>query len=360
MFFNLGEEIRERAPGPWASAWRVEGFLASGRHFRHYLVRSLIPELSQQRAVLKVVKYDPRLCSDHQYVKALRARLRLECETLAHFSPRLPEPVDYFEIRNGQDPFDGFGSEILRDDEPLLVRSHIHGASLASLMEERGAPPANAEMLLLSLARVSSFLDELHASGRGWLFWELTPEHVIVDPEHDLEPAFVGSSNFRMLSKGMAVLPPRVAAEAMLRPGAGYAAPEVLCGAPCGPAADIYALGALVFHLFSGVDPRDLADDIAARHGRSKLGRVGSGRWSAPTDMGLEEAPAFCEQLRDSIERFCRRNLKGLGIHRARVRRLLLRAMDPDPSMRFASALEVRDEILHTLVRSMPVAWPSA
>jgi serine/threonine protein kinase len=338
MFFNLGEEIREPVSGPWASGWRVEGFLASGRHFRHYLVRSLLPELAGQRAVLKVIKYDPRRCGDPRYVAGLRDRLRFECETLAHFSPRLPEPVDYFEVPNAQDPFEGFGADKLRAAEPVLVRSMVHGSSLAQLMESHGAPPGDAERLLLCMARTCSFLDALHAGGRGWLFWELSPEHIVVDPEHDYEPSFVGTSNFRMLKEGRATPPPRLR-EALL-PDAGYAAPEALRGEG-EPRTDLYAVGALVFHLFSGIDPRVLGDDIRS------------------SGLDPKEHPvAFAQRLRDTIERHCRRSLKGLGVHRARVRRLVLRAMEPDPALRFESGAEMRDEILGLLRRSMPVAWP--
>ncbi len=357
MFFNLGETIRERGGGrgdPWESAWRVDGFLATGRHFRHYLVRNLNAELNQQQAVLKVVKYDPERCADARYVQALRERLRRERDTLAHFSPRLPEPIDFFEIDNGQDPFRGFGAEAFLTSEPVLVRSLVHGESLSKLMQTRGAPPAPAEALLLTLARVCSFLDELHAGGRGWLFWEMTPDHVIVDPAQDFEPSFVGCSNFRMLRQG-ATVPAEPGAARPLAPDAGYAAPEQLSGASADARADIYNLGALLFHVFSGIDPRDLADDVAARRPLPK-----SSAPAAERDEGKDEAAAlaFCEELREVIMRFCRRNLKGLGIHRARVRHIILRALSPDPADRFAGPLEMRDELLASLTRSMPVAWP--
>lgn len=346
MFFNLGEEVREIGGGPWGSAWRVDGFLATGRHFRHYKVRNLSPDLTQQKAVLKVVKYDPQRCAEADYIDSLRARLRRERDTLAHFSPRLPEPIDFFEIENTQDPFGGFGAESLAMGEPVLIRSLVHGASLSKLMQTRGAPPAPAEALLLTLARVCSFLDELHAGGRGWLFWEMTPDHVIVDPEQDFEPAFVGSSNFRMLGKGLAVEPDPKLKRLLTIPEPGYAAPEQLSGSPAGIQADIYNLGALLFHIFTGVDPRDLADDITSRQGL------------AGSQMTHEDAQAFCDELRAAIVRFCRRNMKGLGIHRARVRQMILRSLSPDPSERFESPLELRDAILASLTRSMPVAWP--
>jgi len=294
--------------------------------------------------VLKVVKYDPHRCDNVEYVAALRNRLARERDTLAHFSPRLPEPLDFFEIENTQDTFGGFGAESLLR-EPVLVRTLVHGASLSMLMQTRGAPPAPAETLLLTLARVCSFLDELHASGRGWLFWEMTPDHVIVDPEQDFEPAFVGCSNFRMLVGGQVVEPdPTLRVSA---PEPGYVSPEQLSGAAVGIGADIYNLGALLFHIFTGLDPRDLADEIVDH------------RQLDVSDLGHDEAMEFCEELRESILRFCRRNLKGLGIHRARVRQIIRRAMSPRADERFESPLEMRDAILSSLTRSMPVAWPN-
>jgi serine/threonine protein kinase len=349
MFFNLNEVIEEVEASPWRSAWRVESFLASGRHFRHYHVRSLAPELEGQRAVLKVIKYDPRRCHDLAYVQALRARLRRERDTLAHFSPRLPEPLDFFLAHNPQDPFEGFGGEPLRQSEPVMVRTRLHGVSLAQLMESQGAPPAPAEALLLALARLCGFLDELHAGGRGWLFWSLTPDHVIVDPEQSYEPCFTGCSNFRMMREGFAVAPEEELAlgPAAAHPEPGYAAPEALCGELSGVGADLYGLGALLFHLFSGIDPRSLAEELWRARGLHELSR--------PLDA--DEAEALCAALRDRLEHLCQRNLKGLGMHRARIRRLLLRLLDPDPAQRGRSPLEARDEILSCLSRSMPRSW---
>lgn len=324
MFLQAGDEVREAGdPNPWSSAWEIVRLLGTGRHCRVYEVRSLAPELEGQRAALKLARYDPRRCHLNDYVEAQRRRLRREAETLAHFSPRLPDPIDLFECVNRQDPFEGFGAERVRQSEPALVQTLIQGASLADLMELRGAPPAPAERLLLAVARVAGFLDELHAGGNGWLFWALTPEHILVDPELAFEPSFVGCANLRPLRRGLAVPEPWEASE---RPEPGYAAPEALAGGPCGPGVDVYALGALLFHLFTGLDPRDLAaEDPAAQHA--------------------------------TLERLCRRNLKGLGLHRSRVRRLLLRCLEPDPDARFASPLEVRDELLECARRAMPVAW---
>lgn len=194
----------------------------------------------------------------------------------------------------------------------------------------------------MGLARVCGFLDELHASGRGWLFWELSPDHIIVDPDNDFEPSFVGCGNFRMLKSGQTVT-----TDSAPCPDAGYAAPEQLCDGPCTTATDLYGLGALLFHIFSGIDPRDLAENILQR----QLPR----RSSQPA-LSPEQAARFCDELRTTIERFCRRNLKGLGIHRARLRHMILRCLHPDPADRFASPLELREAILNSLSRSMPLA----
>ncbi|MEL6181338.1 MAG: hypothetical protein AAFS10_20440 [Myxococcota bacterium] len=362
MILNIGDVVRERGPSPFASAWCVEGYLASGRHFRHYTVTNLMPDMDGQRAVLKVIKYDPRRIDDADYIQSLRARLRRECETLAHFSPRLPEPIDYFEIDNAQDQFEGFGAEQMRMREPILIQTLLHGSSLAQQMEDRGAPPAAADTLLLTLAKVCSFLDELHAGGRGWLFWALSPEHIMVDPQQEHEPSFVGCSNFRMLNHGVVVDDPSIP---ILHqpPEPGYAAPEALSRSRSDRRVDVYAMGCLLFHLFTGTDPRDLAEDILSRgaYGEHASRDEAFDRTDVhvPQTMTLSEAQTFCDELRSSMERFCRRNLKGLGISRARVRRMLLKAVEPEPDDRFQSPLELRDRLLATLSRSRPVAWPN-
>jgi serine/threonine protein kinase len=351
MFFNLGEELRERGEGPWASAWRVERFLASGRHFRHYQVRALAAGREEQRAALLVARYDPRRLREAdglEYVRALRARLRRGCEALSHVSPRLPEPLDWFEVDNAQDPFEGFGVQALRASEPVFVRTALHGVSLARLMEERGAPPASAEVLLLALAKVCGFLEELHAGGRGWLMGDLSPEHVWVEPEQEWEPSFAGASGLRAMRGGVAQADglEEVLGAASSCAELGYAAPELLEGQEAGARADLYGVGALLFHLFSGVDPRGLAEGVAQRRGWGAPERWPSA-WRQPG-----EAQGFAQELRDEVEVFCRRNLKGLGLSRARVRSVLLRSLEPDPARRPQSAAEVREELLAALPRA--------
>jgi len=353
MFFNTGDELRQDANTPWPSAWRVRRLLHSGAHYRIYEVANAMGEMEDQRAVVKLLRYDPRRVADAHYVDALRQRLRRECETLAHFSPRLPEPLDYFTVYNDQDAFGGFGEEQLRRSEPALVQTFMHGQSIQELMVRHGAPPAAAEKLLLALARVCAFLDELHAGGNGWLFFALTPEHVILDPDLDFEPTFVGTSNLRALRRGLAPHDPLAASVDLPEPG--YAAPEALCNGLADRRTDIYAVGAMLFHIFTGVDPRDLVADV------SDLSLDEDAASSSPLlPLTQHEAFDLAERLHRSMERFCRRNLKGLGIHRAKVRKIILKCTSPDPADRFDSPLELRDAIVTSLRRSMKMAWPAA
>lgn len=339
MFLHEGDEMVEvhsTVDGAWQSRWRVESLLANGRHFRHYLVVNLASEMHEHHAVLKTIKYDPRRCDDSRYISLLRSRLTHQCETLTHFSPRLPEVVDFFEVENRQDPFGGFGAAQLRAREPVLVQTRLHGLSLAELMSRHGAPPGPADLVLLVVAKVCTFLEELHAGGRGWLFSGLTPEHILLEPG-GYEPFFVGCSNFRMLSGGRAAAA-AAGDPAVVPPEAGYTAPERLSGGSCDVREDVYAVGALLFHLFTGLDPRGLAEE---------LGPLGP-------DPGPSAVMDFAHEMSRSMERVCRRNLKGLGIHRARVRKVLLRAVSPDPADRHGSPAELRDELVETLARSMP------
>ena len=108
----------------------------------------------------------------------------------------------------------------------------------------------------------------------------------------------------------------------------------------------------MLFHLFTGVDPRDLVADLADRSLDNGLSDA------AALPVTPDEAFDLAERLETSMERFCRRNLKGLGIHRAKVRKILLRCVSPDPDDRFDSPLELRDALVSSLRRSVPVAWP--
>jgi serine/threonine protein kinase len=318
--WKVGQIVEDAAAqGPW----RIEADWGEGPYCHRWEVRSTSEDLRGLRGVMKVPRYEVARREDHGYVAGVRGRLRFELDTLTHVSCRLPEPLDFFALCGG---------------EAALVRSLVHGRSVASLIRAGRGVSVDPEGALILVARVCDFLSELHAGGGGWLFGALTPEHIIVSEQRGLEPSFVGTANFRMLRDGAAVGEEPLGVHRAWGPG--YAAPEVLAGRPVGPRADLYAVGALLFHLYNGVDPRVMGDEILLARAEH-----------LPTHDDLASV------LLADVESQCRRGLRGLGVHRTRVRQLIVRAMDPDPEGRFTCASEMRSEILKTLGRTRPLAW---
>jgi serine/threonine protein kinase len=133
-----------------------------------------------------------------------------------------------------------YGEDI--DGRPFLVTPWSDDASLDAV--ER--PLGFAEAVTI-VVRVAEALAPLHA--RGLLHGGIEPASILVDDQRELT---------NMLGFGLA---PALAAGAdrtralPLLVSPGYAAPELITGAPLGPAADVYALGVLLWELIFGQVP---------------------------------------------------------------------------------------------------------
>ncbi|WP_405723268.1 class IV lanthionine synthetase LanL [Streptomyces sp. NBC_01537] len=137
-----------------------------------------------------------------------------------------------------------------QDDHVFLVEAEIPGVTLARWVREEfraldagdlGLPTARAVALA---ARLAALLGEVH--GRGLVYRDLSPANVIVthgDRLRLIDPECVAEPD----QWGHRVYTP------------GYGAPEYASGPKYGPApeqtADLFSLGAMLFHLATGVDP---------------------------------------------------------------------------------------------------------
>jgi tetratricopeptide (TPR) repeat protein len=125
-----------------------------------------------------------------------------------------------------------------------IVIEYVEGVSLRRLMEDLGTLP---EALLRDLsAEVAEGLAAVH--GAGAIHRDIKPENVLITPDHhvkimDLGIVHLGSEDTRLTRTGMAV-------------GTfNYAAPEQLGGEGVGPAADLYALGVVMYEAATGIQP---------------------------------------------------------------------------------------------------------
>src|SRR4249919_3620289 len=179
------------------------------------------------------------------------------------------------------------------DGRRFLTMEYVDGEDLASLLRRIGRIPQDkaieiARQLCAGLAA---------AHERGVLHRDLKPANIMID----------GDGNVRIADFGLAV-----AAGDMTASHAGtpqYMAPELLAGGQASVRTDIYALGLVLFELFTGRRPyeaKTLNDLVAMQQ---------SGRISTPSSVVRDLDPA--------------------------VERVILRCLESDPALRPGSALAV-------------------
>jgi len=173
----------------------------------------------------------------------------------------------------------------------FLSMEYVDGEDLASLLRRIGRFPQDRA---IELARqICAGLAAAH--DRGVVHRDLKPANIMLD----------GNGRIRITDFGLAG-----AAGEILRAGTpAYMAPEQLAGGEVTPRSDIYALGLVLYELFTGqraLDARNMAELIAKRE---------QAEITPPT--------AIVRDLDEAIER------------------AILRCLEPDPAHRPASALSV-------------------
>lgn len=126
------------------------------------------------------------------------------------------------------------------EGRPYLALESGEGAPLGDLLADRAEPPPPAEIATLGGA-IAEALAALH--GQGLVHGDLSPENILVCRAEGARVTLIdfGSAH----GPALAGDPPR---------GAGtpaYAAPEIVRGEPAARAADIYALGAILYEIAS-------------------------------------------------------------------------------------------------------------
>ena len=99
---------------------------------------------------------------------------------------------------------------------------------------------------------------------------------------------------------------------------AAYAAPEQLAGREVTATTDVYGLGGLLYEALAGVRPYDLGEATAAESERAK---------GVPPPPPSAVARDHARELRGDLDTIC------------------LKALDPDPSRRYASAAALADDL---------------
>ncbi|MEU5563628.1 serine/threonine-protein kinase [Micromonospora musae] len=236
----------------------------------------------------------------------------------AGFDDRLDRPVAVKFLRQLEVPEDERETAVKRFrrearatarlDHPGVPAVHdlgVHGEDLYIVMQlVRGMVLADhiAEQEQLSVgeaariaAQICSVLTAAHTA--SLVHRDLKPQNLMVTP----------SGVVKVLDFGVAALLDPAGASRLTAPGRAlgtpaYIAPEQAAGRPAGPAADLYALGCVVFEMLAGQPPYQAANalDVMQRHLRSPIPIISEHRPDVPDDLAHL---LYCLLAKDPMER---------------------------------------------------------
>lgn len=212
------------------------------------------------------------------------------------------------------------------EGQHFLSMELIQGKSLADWVRDGPMPARRAATYLRAVAQAVAF-----AHAHGILHRDLKPSNVLIDDASD-QPRITDFGLAKPLSQdrsGVAAWGPadRLTLSGCALGSPAYMAPEQASGAPdIGPGADVYSLGALLYHLISGRPPFQ-SDSIAAT-----LRQV------------MESEPLPPRQLNPSIP--------------VDLQTLCLKCLEKAPARRYPSAQALVDELDRFLAHAPIAARP--
>ena len=231
-------------PGQPLGPWRLLRMLGEGGMGEVWLAERA-DGLFQARAAIKLLRSDLAAQAASQGLAARFARERSLLARLAH--PGIARLLDA-------------GVE---EGRAYLVLEHVEGHELSTHVREHALPVAARVRLLIEVAQAVG-----HAHAQLVVHRDLKPGNVLVTPEGRAKLLDFGVA--KLLEEGAGEAPGRAPGDT---PGVvheqltqltrmvghrltpAYAAPEQLVGAPVGVAADVYALGVMLYELLTGVLP---------------------------------------------------------------------------------------------------------
>ncbi len=194
-------------------------------------------------------------------------------------------------------------------DDYYVVREWVPGMNLSTLRQQGAIPPAKAAHYAVDAC---SALAALHA--RGIVHKDVRPETLVLNSEGTIKLIDVG------IPRPGAVVPE----DAAPPHAAQFISPEQASGQEVGPASDTYSLGVVLYYLTTGRAPFDAATarEVAREHVNTQA--------LAPRRRNPQISPA--------------------------LEAVITRAMSKNPERRYASALEMRDDLQRALAPEIVVA----
>jgi uncharacterized protein (DUF433 family)/tRNA A-37 threonylcarbamoyl transferase component Bud32 len=273
-------EVTPAAPGKRVSipGYEVLGKLGEGGMGVVYKARHL--------RLNRVVAIKMILAGEHASEKMI-ARFALEAEAVAQLQH--PGIVQIYEIGE-------------HDGHSFLALEYVAGGSLASRLDDKPWPADKAAELVETLARSMQA-----AHDRGIVHRDLKPANVLLT--EDGQPKI---TDFGLAKRLQDEAGRTRTGDIMGTPE--YMAPEQAAGKKdIGPAADVYALGAILYRLLTGRPPFQAARTLDTLM------------------LVLEQEPIPVRQLNKSVPRD--------------LETITLKCLDKESQRRYASAVELADEV---------------
>ena len=265
-----GVEGRFRAGALFANRFRIVAGLGRGGMGEVYRAHDL--ELGQPVAL----KFLTALRSDERARQRLRNEVRL-ARQLAH--PNVCRVYDIGEAHG----------------ELYLSMEYVDGEDLASLLKRIGRLPVDKGVEIAR--KLCAGLAAAHA--KGVLHRDFKPANIMID----------ASGEVRVMDFGLAAVSTELEAKDIRSGTPAYMAPEQLAGREATVQSDLYALGLVLYELFTGKAPFDARDP-------DELQRQRESHPSTTPATLIPELPSRVEQA-------------------------ILHCLEPDPKLRPASALDV-------------------
>jgi len=207
--------------------YRITRLVAGGGMAWVYEVEELRPDGTKQVWALKELRAD---AEDTHTLQEGRQLFEQEANILVHLShPNLPRVSAFFD----------------ETGRSYLVMEFIRGESLERRLEHANAPLLEGQVLDWAI-QICEVLSYLHTRPQPVIFRDMKPSNVMVTPEGRIKLIDFGIARTYKVGKRQ---------DTITMGSENYAAPEQWGKAQTDQRADIYGLGATMYHLLTNVPP---------------------------------------------------------------------------------------------------------
>ncbi|MCP3964583.1 MAG: serine/threonine protein kinase [bacterium] len=329
-FFSLrtdGDPDLDRQLGPYRLARR----LGSGGMGTVYLAQRTGDDL-RQRVAVKLLK---RGLDSEEMVR----RFQIERQILADLShPYVARLLDVGTAEDGR---------------PFFAMEYVEGERIDAWCDARRLGTRQRVTLFRQVCEAIHFAHQNLVVHR-----DLKPANILVTAEGTPKLLDFGIAKLLDRDPGLTAVTVAPGPAPLSLP---YASPEQLAGGPITTAADVYALGVMLYKILTGRRPHRLnglgAEEAARLLRREKPVRpsiaVGRSERSRRADGSRDElTPESVSRVRDGEPRRLARHLRG------DLDNIVLKALSPEPERRFSSAEQLSEDLRRHLeglpVRSRP------